>query len=66
MFSQIKQNERCVTLESPRKLYDSLLLDVYGNIGEKEKNVFQFLFRNYLSMKFSSPPFFERLSLLCT
>ena len=49
MFSQIKQNERCVTLESPRKLYDNLLLNVYGNIGEKEKNVFEFSFRDDLS-----------------
>ncbi|XP_028405355.1 uncharacterized protein LOC114527851 [Dendronephthya gigantea] len=49
MLSQIKQNGRCGTLESPRKLYDSLLLNVYGKIGEREKDVFEFSFRNDLS-----------------
>ena len=46
---QIKQKELgYVTLKTPKKLYDNLLLNVYENTGEKEKDIFEFSFRGYL------------------
>ena len=49
MLSLIQtKNSKCVTLESPKKLYDRLLILTDENFGHKEKDVFEFSFRNVL------------------
>ena len=42
------KNSKCKTLESPRYLYNDLLLDISKKLGKDEKNVFQFWFRDDL------------------
>ena len=45
------RDSRCEILESPRKLYDNLLLYVYNNLGNEEKDIFTFSFRGDLPSK---------------
>ena len=46
--TQNYKGSRCLKLASPRKLYDSLLVGISKEFGEKEKNVFRFSFRRDL------------------
>lgn len=49
MLSPIQlKNSRCKTLESPKKLYDKLLLLTNDKFGNKERDVFAFSFRDIL------------------
>lgn len=49
MLSPIQiTNSKCVTLESPKKLYDKLLILTKENFGNQEKEVFEFCFRGVL------------------
>ncbi len=50
MQAQIQNHKdlRCERLASPKKLYDNLLMHIYKELGEEEKNVFQFSFRSDL------------------
>ena len=49
MLSPIQsKHSKCVTLESPKRLYDKLLIHTDENFGNKEKEVFEFSFRSVL------------------
>ena len=39
-----------ITVESPKTWYDNLLLSIYYGLEEKDKDIFQFLFRHDNSM----------------
>ena len=39
-----------ITVESPKTWYDKLLLSIYYGLKEKDKDIFQFLFRHDNSM----------------
>jgi hypothetical protein len=43
-----KDRSRCVTLASPKNLYDNLLLHINEKFGKDEKDRFEFWFRNDL------------------
>ena len=46
--AQNHKDSRCVTLVSPRNLYDYLLLYIYEKFGKREKDLFEFCFRDDL------------------
>lgn len=45
---ETKQSSKCTQLESPKRSYDALLFHINYNFGEKEKDDFEFAFRNDL------------------
>ncbi|CAB4006779.1 predicted protein [Paramuricea clavata] len=46
--TQNHKDSRCVTLASPRNLYNYLLLHIYEKFGKREKDLFEFCFRDDL------------------